>query len=58
MVIFFSLRCLPLPGRLSADTSSDTGSDIISDTSTDTNSLLRPRFVQLFSENSSVNLLL
>jgi len=46
MAIFFSLHGLPLPGRLST----------VPVSRNFLNSLLTPRFVQLFSENSSVNL--
>jgi len=46
MFIFFSLRGLPLPGRLSTAPVSRNFF----------NSLSTPRFVQLYSGNSSVNL--
>jgi len=46
MAIFFSLRGLPLPGRLSTVPVSHNFF----------NSLLAPRFVQLFSGNLSLNL--
>jgi len=46
MAIFFSLRGLPLPGSLST----------VPECRNFFNSLLTPRFVQLFSRNSSVNL--
>jgi len=46
MAIFFSLHGLPLPGRLST----------VPVTRNFFNSLLPPRFVQLFSRKSSVNL--
>ena len=46
MAIFFSLRGLPLPGRLST----------VPVSRSFFNGLLTPLFVQLFSENSSVNL--
>jgi len=46
MAIFFSLRGLPLPGRLST----------LPVSRNFFNSLLTPHFVQLFSGNSSVNL--
>jgi len=46
MAIFFSLCGLPLPGRLST----------VPVSRNFFNSLLTPRFVQLFSGNSSINL--
>jgi len=46
MAVFFSLRGLPLLGRLST----------VPVSLNFFNSLLTPRFVQLFSGNSSVNL--